>query len=763
MSREQIDQNLRTFRDNFGPTVLGGVDGATLLDLMHAREPGKPKCLAYWLEFKNDEEFAGNRFGSIAGGSALKFGIYQRSSDGAWVSGAAKAQVILSLEDAIALAREQRNELLAGCDVLTSVNVTDTTDAVYAQLQTDMEKAAPTLYHLSWSHKYWSLLFSDRLDDYHSPVYQRFHLLKLLQMPPDKLGILDGNAPRFNCAGRFISLARELGMPVTTLDKLLNLRDGSMHGYWKVGTVGSTGEGSFWDAMRDGGFVAIAWKVPELTAVLAEEKQTAKKRIADWVLPLLSTPNDPAQKAVASRKAGEILNFARGMEENDIVLACQGQTVLGVGRISGAYKYDEEVAFAHQRPVNWVMLEPWQLPVAEAPRTTTAQLGKFAENILALERRLLDAAPIVIGPPVSNVAVRRAAPLPALDDFSERIDSILARKGQVIIYGPPGTGKTFRALSVANELAARQRFQRVFAELSGAERSELKNPKGAIRFCTFHPGWGYEDFIEGLRPKTTATGMVFEARDGIFKRICRDAADQPDRRFFLVIDEINRGDLPRIFGELLTTIELDKRERPVTLPVTGESFVIPMNVCIIGTMNTADRSISLIDIALRRRFGFVELMPDSGLLGATTVGGLQLGSWLDALNLRLRKHLKRDARNLQVGHAYLMPKKAITSVADFSRVLRDDIIPLLEEYCYDDFTTLRDILGAELVDAEAGRIRDDIFGANRDVELISAVSFEELPSIILSKAESLEVPTDQDADDAEPEDGDPDDDDVSAS
>jgi hypothetical protein len=575
MSQEQIDQNLRTFRDNFGPTVLGGVDGATLLRLMHERESGKPKCLAYWLEFKNDEEFAGTRFGSIAGGSALKFGIYQRQSDGAWVSGSSKAQVILSPEEAMELARKQRDELLAGCDVLTSVNVTDTSDAVYAQLQTDMEKAAPTLCHLSWSHKYWSLLFSDRLDDYHSPVYQRFHLLKLVQMPPEKLGILDAGAPRFNCAGRFISLARELGIPVTTLDKLLNLRDGSMHGYWKVGTVGSTGEGSFWEAMRDGGFVAIAWKVPELTAVLAEEKQTAKKQIADWVLPLLSTPKDPAQKAVASRKAGEILNFARTMEENDIVLACQGQTVLGVGRISGAYRYDEGVDCSHQRPVNWVMLEPWQLPVAEAPRTTTG-------------------------------------------------------------------------------------------------------------------------------------------------------------------------------------------ERLVILPVTGESFVIPMNVCIIGTMNTADRSISLIDIALRRRFGFVELMPESTLLAATTVGGLQLGSWLDALNLRLRKHLKRDARNLQVGHAYLMPKKPITSVADFSRVLRDEIIPLLEEYCYDDFATLRDILGAELVDAEAGRIRDDIFAANRDDDLIGAVLFEELPSIMLSKAESLEVPTDEDADDEEPEDGNPDDDDVSA-
>ena len=174
-----------------------------------------------------------------------------------------------------------------------------------------------------------------------------------------------------------------------------------------------------------------------------------------------------------------------------------------------------------------------------------------------------------------------------------------------------------------------------------------------MRLCTFHPGYGYEDFIEGLRPKTVNGQMVFESRDGIFKRLCADAAKHPDRHFFLVVDEINRGDVPRIFGELITVIEHDKRGWQITLPVTGSSFVVPRNVFLVGTMNTADRSISLLDTALRRRFGFVELMPDSSQLGGRTAGGLPLGAWLEALNARLRQHLKRDARNLQVGHAYL--------------------------------------------------------------------------------------------------------------
>jgi 5-methylcytosine-specific restriction protein B len=348
------------------------------------------------------------------------------------------------------------------------------------------------------------------------------------------------------------------------------------------------------------------------------------------------------------------------------------------------------------------------------------------------------------------------APLPPLDQFSARIEAILRRKGRVVLYGPPGTGKTYRALVVANELAARHALQKTFADLTESDRAAVEDGDGLVRVCTFHPGWGYEDFIEGLRPVTINGQMVFEPRDGTFKRLCVDAASQPNRQFFLVVDEINRGDLPRIFGELITMIEYDKRDKRIKLPVTGSSFAVPRNVFLIGTMNTADRSISLMDTALRRRFGFVELMPDSTLLAGRKAGGLLLGAWLDALNTRLRRHLKRDARNLQIGHAYLMPPQPITAVAEFARALRDDIIPLLEEYCYDDFSTLRDILGSELVDAEAGRIREEIFGVNREGDLIQAVSFEEMQPLVLDQepADStlMGEPTDLPADEGEAED-----------
>ena len=750
----QIEQQTALFRDHFGPAVLRELDGEALLRLMHGRQSSEPRCLVYWLEFKNDDEFAGNRFGKIGGGSSLMFGVYQRQSDNSWITGSPQEQRVLSLEDAIAIARKQRDELVAGSEVLASMD-SDTSDEAYSRLQIAMEKAAPKLSGAGWAHKYWFLINPDRLDDYHSPRYQRFHLFKLLQMPPDRIGILDGSAPRFVCAGRFIALSRSLGVPVSSLNRVLNQRDGAFHRYWKVGTTeGSTGV-SHWTEMRDGGFASIGWAehVPDLSGIIALDRTAAKKRIRDLLLPEYSS--DPG---VASRKAGEILNFAQEIAEMDLVLACEGQTVLGVGRVRGPYEFDGNLDFPHKRPVEWLLLNSWRMPDQEGPRTTVYELGRSAANLLELEQKLSRRGLAHVSEPNPVVEEAEPAPLPPLDPFSARIEAILRRKGQVVLYGPPGTGKTYRALAVANELAARRAFRKSFATLTASERTTLADGESSlVRVCTFHPGWGYEDFIEGLRPATVNGQMVFEPRDGIFKRLCLDAAKQMNRHFFLVVDEINRGDLPRIFGELMTTIEYDKRDRQIKLPVTGSSFAVPRNVFLIGTMNTADRSISLMDTALRRRFGFVEMMPDSTLLAGRTAGGLQLGAWLDALNTRLRQYLKRDARNLQIGHAYLMPAQPITSVAEFARVLRDDIIPLLEEYCYDDFETLKNILGVDLVDVEAGRIREQIFGANREGELIQAVSFEEMQPFVDQKpgdAALLGELPDQVADDDDDEDED---------
>ena len=226
---------------------------------------------------------------------------------------------------------------------------------------------------------------------------------------------------------------------------------------------------------------------------------------------------------------------------------------------------------------------------------------------------------------------------------------------------------------------------------------------GPLTHVTFHPSYTYEDFIEGFRPDAGgAGGLSLALEDGVFKRVCRVAQANPGRPYLLLIDEINRGNVAKIMGELLTLLERDKRGLTLTLPQSKETFSVPLNVFLLGTMNTADRSIKLLDAALRRRFAFLECMPDSELLQGAEVGDLALDDFLDGLNQRIARF---EGREKQVGHSYLLVDgQPVDEVEEFAARFREEILPLLQEYCYDDYATLAKFIGSELVDADAGTL-----------------------------------------------------------
>jgi 5-methylcytosine-specific restriction protein B len=595
-------------------------------------------------------------------------------------------------------------------------------DNTYIAVQAELEKQAPDICGLAWAHKYWSLLFPEKLDDFHSERFQRYNLLRLLETPPAQDGL-------YICAGRFVRLAARMDWPMNHLTSAMNERNGPPARYWRVGTRLGGGEGEFiWPAMRDGNYVAIGW--PELgdLASIARSDQ-----VKDAVRSLLEKQY-PTDARMLSRKAGEIRDFIARMQDGDVVLAAEGERVLGVGRVAGPYRFEqtEPIGAPHRRPVKWHSTNEWELPTAsEGLRTTFFPLGKHPDNIVEIERGLLEGDRAPVPKPSAAMPSR----MQRLDGIPGRIQAILERKGQAIIYGPPGTGKTYWARQAAVDLAAIAAFGRPIAELTSDERETVEGTDripGLVRWCTFHPAYGYEDFIEGFRPQLNAANqLVFERCSGVFKKLCDDADGAPSKNFFLLVDEINRGDIPRIFGELLTLLEKDKRGLKVTLPLSGESFAVPKNVYLLGTMNTADRSIALLDTALRRRFGFVQLMPDVELFGTTSAGGsIPLGQWLGALNDRLRQHLGRDARNLQIGHAYLLDGgRPITDFAHFVRVLAEDVVPLLEEYCYEDYGALARILGPGLVDEARQRIREELFVQNKWPELVQAL-LEPAPEIV---------------------------------
>ena len=241
-----------------------------------------------------------------------------------------------------------------------------------------------------------------------------------------------------------------------------------------------------------------------------------------------------------------------------------------------------------------------------------------------------------------------------------------------------------------------------------AEHADESGATRTFHRLTFHPSYSYEDFIEGFRPvKGTGGSIRLELADGVFKQICREAAlpANRDTTFLVMIDEINRANIAKVFGELITLLERDKRGWSFTLPQSKEPFTIPPNVFLIGTMNTADRSIKLLDAALRRRFAFVELMPDLSLFEGVTVGGLELDEFLGKLN---RTIIARAGREKQIGHSFfLRNEEAITDPGEFALIFRQEIVPLLQEYAYEDYSTLADYLGAGLVDAEAQALNEE--------------------------------------------------------
>ncbi|UXY31079.1 McrB family protein [Streptomyces sp. HUAS TT20] len=448
---------------------------------------------------------------------------------------------------------------------------------------------------------------------------------------------------------------------------------------WKV----APGErGRMWEECRDGGFICVGWD--ELGDLGLYQSDTDLKQALDayW----------PRSTGGSLTLARRLLAF-RDLEAGDRVVANRGvDEVLATGTVDGGYRFDpDRPEFRHVVPVTW--------DVSHARKLSKAQHGwrsTFAKVDPALfatfTTRDTDSAP-------SAHQAHGGAPVALPEDVQAVLDA-LDRKGQVILHGPPGTGKTRLALGAA--LALADRADALGAEPGPRTEAQAEMLRGdRVRMVTFHPSYGYEDFVEGFKPDLSATGpgLTLALADGLFHALCGRASARPEQTFLLIIDEINRGDLPRIFGELMTLLELDKRNLPVDLPVSGRSFSVPPNIRIIGTMNTADRSISHLDAAVRRRFAFLPVGPDPDAVSGT-VGPLDLAAFFESLNTRITRRLDADH---QIGHAYLLRDgEPIATEEDLAAAFHHEVIPLLEDHCLGRADLLHSILGG-LVDADTGR------------------------------------------------------------
>lgn len=277
-----------------------------------------------------------------------------------------------------------------------------------------------------------------------------------------------------------------------------------------------------------------------------------------------------------------------------------------------------------------------------------------------------------------------------LDEADSESTSVASRNGNDLVHKDKNSNWTLTSLGKENYSSDNYKLID-----SQNKMNRLKDWKEYYEFITFHQSYSYEEFIEGIRPVLDSESLKYELKDGIFKRICRKAELDPDNKYMLVIDEINRGNISKIFGELITLIEDDKRlgeenEIKVVLPYSGDKFGVPSNLYIVGTMNTADRSIALLDIALRRRFVFEEVMPNYELLNGL-MDNINLSKVLESINKKIEITLDRDH---QIGHSFFLKVKNDTNkIAKLHQVWYQEIIPLIQEYFYNDYNKLRQILG----------------------------------------------------------------------
>lgn len=436
--------------------------------------------------------------------------------------------------------------------------------------------------------------------------------------------------------------------------------------YWLY----SPGEAaSMWEEFYNAGIMAIGWgEIGDLKAF--ETKGDIKIKMKEIFASNLSY----------THAAHATWQFANEMKIGDIIFVKNGrQQIVGRGVVASDYEFDPERKdeYGNIRKVNWTHKGKWQHPGNAVTKTLT-DITSYTDYVEKMNALFVDETADDVEETAKNY------PVYTEDDFLDEVFmsdedysqlvGILRNKKNIILQGAPGVGKTFAAKRLAYSIMGVKDIDRVM-------------------MVQFHQSYSYEDFIMGFRP--TETG--FELKKGTFYNFCKKAEIDSDNDYFFIIDEINRGNLSKIFGELFMLIENDKRGIPLQLLYSDEKFAVPKNVYIIGMMNTADRSLAMLDYALRRRFAFFELRP-----GFETDGFREFRMMLENEKFNKLINCVESLNNaisadeslgdgFCIGHSYFCNLDAET-IDDrcLSGIVEYELIPLLKEYWFDEPVKVKD-------------------------------------------------------------------------
>ena len=683
-----IDKARIEFINKFGPEQLAKLSDDELLDAIFYTKGDNSNSLCCWIEMNKE---CRTFFGSISGGSAYKFGLFQRQEDGSWQTGSSAKATELSYSAALAIGKEIRDALVKGCYIIEHATLETIED--YEKLDETLEQELNTghvYYNWAWFHKYFSIIYADKFSGFHSVEWQ-LHILRAMGIEPSE--------KYYARSGQIALVQKYGGWVYRQLFEITFAMYGGIRQFIRIGS--SDDEKGYASEWRAKSIVGIGW--PQLGSLECFKDEDGRLDKAEMTNRLQEIYYGEDSRT-ASRKAGELIRFYE-TNSDSVFVVMNGEQLIGFVDELGSYSFDDSSNMPH------IKSGKWHLPFAQDEKmpnkgegllTSCVQI-KDGKNLLYLYSKYY-----------SNNDVN--------EEYTEMEETKLKNCLQVtreprvdnlhpmnfIIYGAPGTGKTYSTVEYALAIIENREVDLSKKTIDQrravmAKYNELVK-SGQIVFTTFHQSYGYEEFIQGLRPDTKSEKMSFKTVDGVFKHIADVALNDSKNKYVIIIDEINRANISKVFGELITLIEEDKRwgevnETCATLQ-SGDVFAVPNNLYIVGTMNSADKSISLIDAALRRRFEFIEQKPNPNLIDNSV-----LKSVLSKMNSKLADEL--DSSDLLIGHSYFMNK----SEQALPSILNNSIIPLLYEYFYDNKKKVAAVLdytigdiNIEIVDDKLGRI-----------------------------------------------------------
>ncbi len=422
---------------------------------------------------------------------------------------------------------------------------------------------------------------------------------------------------------------------------------------------------SMWDSFYKDNVMGLGWdELGDLNSYASKEEMAQKLREINGT--------DSSYK----NSVHALWQFVHDLKPGDIVFAKKGRTeILGRGVVESDYEYDENDSgdYPNKRKTHWTHSGSWQSDEMFAMKTLT-DITNYTESREKIEsffitddeeedeRKVTDYSTYTSEDFFKDVYME--------EDKYKNITDVLEYKKNIILQGAPGVGKTYMA-------------KRLAYSIMGVDDSNR------VMMVQFHQSYSYEDFIMGLRP----TEKGYEIKKGSFYTFCKEAEEDSDNKYFFIIDEINRGNLSKIFGELFMLIENDKRgpKNKIRLVYSNELFYVPENIYIIGLMNTADRSLAILDYALRRRFAFFEILPvfdnQRFIDYRLSLNNSKFNSLIQCIEL-LNEEIKDDdtlGKGFCIGHSYFCNYKENTLTDDrLKEIVNYEIIPMLQEYWFDE-------------------------------------------------------------------------------